>query len=162
MADEHVHVVVAELTVPAQLLLEGPVLIVIIGTASAAAVALTVADDRAVIALVDAVAQVHVASHREGEVLQEIDLGIGDGVDGVTDGDVLVEFVLPDDVAVGILVAGHDHLAVLVDVGAAVILLVARGIQDVLARVHVVQVHRIDRGDVAAVHERVDVGVRAV
>ena len=62
---------------------------------------------------------------------------------------------------VGILVTGGDHLAVGVDVGTRVILLVAVAVQDVFTGVDVVQVHRIDRSDVAAVHERIHVGAGA-
>ena len=157
MSDEGIDVVVAELVGPAELLLERVVLVDILGALAAAVVALTVTDDAGIIFLLDVIADIEVSVEGEGEVPEEVELRGGDGVHRVADALVLVEFVLPDDVAVDILVACVDLDAVGVIIISRVILLVPVSVQDVFAGVDVMQVDRIDRGDVAAVHERVDV-----
>ena len=116
---------------PAQLLLERVVLVDILDALATAVVALAVADDAGVIALLDVVADVEVSVEGEGEVLKEVELGGADGIHRVADADVLVQFVLPDDVTVYILVAGVDLLAVLIEIVTGVILLVAVSVEDV-------------------------------
>ena len=144
---------------PAQLLLERVVLVVVFVAAATAVVALTVTDHGAVVALLDIAAEVEVAVEGEGEVFQEVELDRRDGVHRVAGALVLVELVLPDDVAVHVLVTGIDLNTVLVVIVTRVILLFAVRVKDVFTRVDVVEVHRIDRRDVTAVHERVHIGV---
>ena len=158
MAQEHVHVVTAELVAPAQLLLEGVVLIVVLVAAAATIVTLTVTDHSGVVGLFGIGAQAQVTGDGEGEVFQEVEFGRSDSVHGVAHALVLVQLVLPDDVTVGVLVTGDDRLAIGVDVGTGIVLLVAVGVQDIFTGVDVVQVHRIDGGDVTAIHPRVHIG----
>ncbi len=155
MAQEHVHVVLAEGVGPAQLLLHIVVLVAVNHLFGTAGVALAVADDGVVVGMVVAIAHVQVSLDGEGEVLQEVEIHESNAVQGVAHGFVGVQLVLPDHMAVRVLVTGAVDGAVGGGVGTRVELLVAELVQDVFARGDVVQVHRIDGGNLAAVHERV-------
>ena len=164
---QDVEAVVPELAGPAEVLLKLIVEEIVLIAGTAAVVALAVADDGAVVGLVGAGAGGHIARHGEGEVLEEVEFRRRRRIHGIAHGDVPVQFVFPEDVAVGILVTGLDGSAGGIDVLAAVPLLVAEGVQDILSVVGlsqfvVVQVCGIHRSDLAGVHEQVGVTAGAI
>ena len=59
---------------------------------------------------------VQVTFQSEGEVVRQIDVSVSDGVHRVTDGLVLIQLVLPDEVTVLELVTGNLYLTILVNV----------------------------------------------
>ena len=167
MTGQDVEAVVPELAGPAEVLLKLIVEEVVLIAGTAAVIALAIADDGAVVGLVGAGAGCHVARHGEGEVLEEVEFRRRRRIHGIAHGDVPVQFVFPEDVAVGILVTGLDGSAGGIDVLAAVPLLVAEGVQDILSVVGlsqfvVMQVCGIHRSDLAGVHEQVGVTAGAI
>ena len=162
MADEGVDAVYAILMAPVQLLLEGIGLVAILLALAATVVTLTVADLCRVVLVLRAVPGVQVALHGECEVIGQDEVGIGRGIHRVAHALLVVGLILPDNVTVGILVAGVYHIAVGVDIRAAVVLAVAVSIEDILAGVDIVQMYGIDRRDVTRIHKEVFEGIVAV
>ena len=147
------------LVVPVQLLLECVVLVSVVATTATTVVTLTIADYRALVDALLVVAKVKVTLQCEGEVIWQQDVGISNTVDGVADGLVLIQLVLPDNVAVGILVAGYYNLTVGIDIRTAVVLAIALLVEQILTCVHIVSVNRIYGRNLATVVEGVIVGV---
>ena len=147
------------LVVPVQLLLECVVLVSVVATTSTTVVTLTVADYRALVDALLVVAQVQVTLQCECEVVWQHDVHVSYTVHCVADSLVLVQFVLPNHVAVGILVAGNDHLSVSVGIRTAVVLAIALLVQQILTCVHIVSVHGVNRRNLATVVKWVVVGV---
>jgi len=148
---QHVQQMPAEEMRPLQLLLEGVALVAVEFTASAAVATLSVADDGVVVSRIVRLTQVHVALYGEREILQ-LDIHIGDALQRIAHGLVLVQFVFPYHVAVGILIAGSYLDALVVSVVAGIVLSLPVGCQAVRA-IGVMQMHRVNGRNLAAIHE---------
>ena len=151
---QHVQQMPAEEMRPLQLLLEGVALVAVEFTASAAVATLSVADDGVVVSRIVRLTQVHVALYGEREILQELNVHIGDALQRIAYGLVLVQFVFPYHVAVGILVAGSYLDALVVGVVAGIVLSLPVGRQAVRA-IGVMQMHRVNGRNLAAIHESI-------
>ena len=137
---------------PVQLLLECVILVSGHSSVYSSVIAFSVSDGRVVERVSLVVAQSELSFHCKGEILQELDVHIECRLNGITDISVFVQFVFPDHVAVGILVAGKHRVAVCIGITARIILFVSVCIQPI-ASVCIVQMHRIDRSDLATIHK---------
>ena len=104
------------LVAPVQLLLECPVLVTSIGTLTTTAVTLTVTNLSIVILVSLRVTSIQVAFQGECEVIRQIEISVSNSVHGVTNGIVLVQLVLPDEVTVLELVTCNLYLAIAINV----------------------------------------------
>ena len=144
MTQQGVNSVHAILLAPVQLLLEGVVLLADVSAAQASVVALTITNLSRVVLVLRVVVQIQVALQCESEVVGQHDIRINRAVHGVADFLVGVQLVLPDDVAIGILVAGLNHLTISIDIRTTIPQQVALGITLILASKRIVQMHRIN------------------
>ncbi len=154
MTQEGFQRVVAEAVMPVEQLLEGVVHVEIVGAAGTAVGTLAVADGGVVVGAVHVGTEADVALDREGEVLQEGDVGEGLGARGDALVEAGVELGLPEGAA-GVVLRAAVELT-------GIVLLVAVLVEEVAA-VRVVEVHRIDRGHDGSLVQRVGVrrGARA-
>ena len=159
MTYQNTYCVITKCMVPIQQLLESVVLVTIVVTSGTTLITLTVTNLCTVVRTVFRVTQVQVTLYTECEVLQELDVHVCHSLHSVTDSHVRANFVFPNHVTVSILVTSQMCNAVVVCIRTTVVLLVAIAVQTVCT-VCIVQVYRIDRSDVTAVHKCV--GIRTV
>ena len=157
MTNQSVDRVNTVLVAPVQLLLESPVLVTGIGTLTTTAVTLTVTNLSIVILVRLRVTCIQVTLQCEGEVVRQIEISVSNSVHSVTNGIVLVQLVLPNEVTILELITGNNYLTIVIKIRATIVLLVTEVIENILTGIHVVQVNRIDRCNVTAIHEWVGV-----
>ena len=143
----------AEKVSPLQLLLEG-VALVTIGLAFGTSVtAFSVTDDGIVVRTVFRMAQTHVPFYGESKVAQELDIHIGDALQGVAYCLILVQLVFPYHMTVLVLIAcGYFHILL---VGIITGIVLALTIDQAVGAVRVVQMYGIDGGYLTAIHKGV-------
>ena len=132
------------LVVPVQLLLEGPVLDACIATCATSAITLTVTNHSTLVVVGLGVAHSQVTLQCKCKVVRQHNVGIGNTVQCVTYGLVLVQLILPNQVSVGELVAGNHHLSVGIGIRSAIVLLLSHTVEQVLACNRIVQMYGID------------------